>query len=326
MNNVPKTPASPKRMALGNITSGKQAKPVTVLLHGTEGVGKSTFGSCAPNPIFLCSEKGTAHLDVARFPQVGTWDDALEAIDVLTIETHKYETLVVDTLDCLEPFCWQYVVDHDVAMKSGKKPRDIEEACSGFQKGYIVALSQWAIFLNRLEKLQEKRGMHVVLLAHTVKRMFRNPEGDDFERYELQLHPKTAGKIMQWVDAVLFATYDTGTCKQGQKSVGISDGSRIMRCEKRAAFDAKNRYGLPFRMPLSWDDFFAGVQLGQPAPIEQMVAEARELGATAGISAQVEKWIASIGTDASKVAAMLDHVRGKIRIMDLHTTEQADKQ
>ncbi|MCS6901519.1 MAG: MAPEG family protein, partial [Myxococcales bacterium] len=77
-------------------------RPLRVVLYGVEGVGKSTFASQAPDPIFLCAEEGAVGLDVARFPTAHTWIEVLEAIRVLTHEEHPYKTLVIDSLDWLE--------------------------------------------------------------------------------------------------------------------------------------------------------------------------------------------------------------------------------
>ena len=45
--------AAPPRMTLGSIVRGKIAKPIRVLVYGVHGIGKSTFGAHAPNPVFL---------------------------------------------------------------------------------------------------------------------------------------------------------------------------------------------------------------------------------------------------------------------------------
>ncbi|MCP4887502.1 MAG: AAA family ATPase, partial [Planctomycetaceae bacterium] len=41
---------------LESIQHGRQPKPPRVLLYGVEGIGKSTFGSEAPKPIFVQTE------------------------------------------------------------------------------------------------------------------------------------------------------------------------------------------------------------------------------------------------------------------------------
>ena len=55
---------------LSTISRGKRPRHIFALFYGTDGVGKSTMCSHAPNPVFIGAEKGTEQLDVARFPQV----------------------------------------------------------------------------------------------------------------------------------------------------------------------------------------------------------------------------------------------------------------
>ncbi len=306
------------RMALANVRKGKLIEPARVLMYGTEGVGKSTFAAGAPNPIFICAESGTHHLDVARFPVPERWEDVLEAVDVLTREQHDYGTLAIDTLDWIEPLVWDYVVRHSPPDKMGKRPASIEEVGGGFGKGYTAAVDQWRILVDRMEKLQASKRMHVVLVAHAWIKAFANPEGENYDRYELKLQKLASGKLKEWVDAVLFATFDSGTHKESrnEKAKGVADGSRIVRTERRAAFDAKNRHGLPFRMPLSWDEFWAGVESGQPASPQKMIAEARNLGVVAGVEDKVEAAIIRAKGDATKLAQLLDWVRGKVQLAE----------
>jgi hypothetical protein len=60
------------------------------------------------------------------------------------------------------------------------------------------------------------------------------------------------GMLKQWVDAVLFANYETFVDKASKmaRGKGLSTGARIIHTERRAAWDAKNRYGLPEHLPL----------------------------------------------------------------------------
>jgi hypothetical protein len=234
-----------------NIVSGKLVKPVKVLIHGTAGVGKSTFASNAPFPIFLCSEDGTSELNISRFPVQDSFDGVLSCIDQLATEEHSFRTFVIDSMDWLEPIIWRKCCQvHNKA--------SIESF--GYKTGYIHALDWWRILLSSIERLRATKDMHVVLIAHSSVRTFNDPEQDSYDRYELKLHPKAAGLLIEWCDAVLFASFDRATRKDGDKSKGVSTGERIMRTELRAAFDAKNRYGLPFRMPLSWQEFQNGVK------------------------------------------------------------------
>lgn len=303
MNPRPQTQRQPGRMALSSVLKGKQIRPIRVLLYGTEGVGKSTWASQTPSPIFLAAEDGISNLDVARFPEPRTWMEVLEAIQSLVIESHELKTLVLDTLDWLEPLCWAHVCQQ--ADKSS-----IEDF--GFGKGYVAALDQWRILLAALDGLRTSRGMHVIMLGHSAIKPFQNPEGAAFDRYELKLHKGAAGLLKEWADAVLFASYETFTVKDkdGPKAKGVANGARIVRTERRAAFDAKNRQGLPFQMPLSWEDFWQAAQKGQD-PV-QLATQARELAKGTDLEAKVEEYVQANATDAAKLAALVDRIRGKL--------------
>lgn len=300
--------ARPSRMTLGAVTRGRVEKPIRVLVYGTEGIGKSTFGADAPSPIFLASEDGTAHLDVARFPEPQSWSDALDAVRVLATEPHDYRTLVIDTLDWLEPLCWAHVC------AVAKKP-DIE--AFGFGKGYVAALDEWRLLLSRLDALRERTGMHVVLLAHSVVRTFKNPDADvgDFDRYELKLNAKAGGLLKEWADAVLFAQHETCSREVNGKTRGVSTGARLVHTERRAAFDAKNRYGLPESFPLSWADFAEGVAAHKPADAKLLRAEIEAYVAQLDEADRAKSlaWLASpSASDPNNLAKFADRLRGKL--------------
>lgn len=281
----PLKPAAPapaqSRMSLSAVQKGRVAKPHRVVLYGPEGIGKSTFGAGAPSPIFLPVEDGTGHLDVARFPKAESWREAREAVRTLLTEKHEYQTLVLDTLDALEPLLWKHMCERDkYADEKQKTPlRDIESY--GFGKGYNKALEDWRGLLKDLELLGAK-GMHVVLLAHSQVKAFKNPAGEDYDRYELKIHAKAAGLFKEWCDSLLFANYETFARKdQATKRVrGIDTGARLIFTERRAAYDAKHRGNLPESLPLSWQDFVAesAKEVDPKALAAEILRKAAELG------------------------------------------------
>jgi hypothetical protein len=65
---------------LSTITRGKRPRHIFALVYGTDGAGKSTMCSHAPNPVFIGAEKGTEQLDVARFPQTESISELLAQI------------------------------------------------------------------------------------------------------------------------------------------------------------------------------------------------------------------------------------------------------
>lgn len=316
----PQTPVATGRMALTSIVRGRIDRPHRVLLYGTEGVGKTTWAAGAPSPIFLASEDGTAQLDVARFPEPQAWQDVLEAVQVLTAEAHDYRTLIVDTLDWLEPICWDQVC-------RGAGVQGIEDL--GYGKGYVAAVDHWRGLLARLDNLRARRGMGVVLLAHSAIRTFRNPEGEDFDRYELKLHAKTAGVLKEWCDAVLFARYETFV-QRGKvpgRVKGVSTGARIVHTTREAAFDAKNRHSLPATLPLSYEAFAEALTAGQPADAEQLRQRIAGLLANApdGITVKVRAAVARAGDDAAELARIADKLAAIVEIQNRDSGAAAEE-
>lgn len=301
--------AAPPRNPLAAVKRGRVERPPVVLLYGTEGVGKSSWAASAPEPIFLDLEGGTDRLDVARFPKPESWEDVLFAIQSLTLDQHEYRTLVVDTLDALEPLCWAHVC------ALAKQP-DIE--AFGYGKGYTAALDQWRVFTAALERLTRQRGMGIILIAHSWIRPFKNPEGDDFDRYELKLNLKAGGFLKEWSEAVLFARYETFAHKDSKtKRVrGVSSGDRVLHTVRTAAYDAKNRYFLPERMPLlDWQAFVDAVALGAPADAATLYAQAIDMIAQVSdvaLATTMRETADAAKDDARRLALITNRIQGRL--------------
>lgn len=263
---APPTNGGPRkrRMTLDTVTTSSRTER-RILVYGVDGVGKTSLGAAAPSPIFLDLENGMPRELVGQIPRFPlpeqvVWQDILDAIDELASKEHPYKTFVIDPLDRLEPICWASVCERS-------KTKDIEEVGGGFQKGYLAALDEWRQLIAGLERL---RGMSIIMLAHSVTAQFKNPEGADYLRYQVGLHPKAAGLFREWSDAVLFARYESTVKSDKRKVQGVSTGRRIMETQWNAAWDAKNRYSLPEFLPLDWSALDEAIQAGAASEVSQL--------------------------------------------------------
>lgn len=224
---------------LSQVTRGKLQVPLLALVNGVDGVGKSSLAADAPGAIFLGTETGTSYLNVARFPEPKTFKDVLDAIDALTNEESEFKTLAVDSLDWLEPLVFEQVCKDN-------NWKNIEDP--GYGKGYIAAIKLWEAFIAKLRDLRAKRGMHILLLAHTTIKSFADPTNNSsYDRFILKLHEKSASKLREFVDFVFFMNFEviTATDDKTKKTKAFGDGKRILYTERRPAFDAKSRLPLP---------------------------------------------------------------------------------
>lgn len=218
-------------------------------MYGPPGIGKTSFGASAPDPIFLHDEQedGVNTLRAARripedtpaLPPAATWGDVLGSLRALSEGEHTYKSLVIDTIGGMERLCHEHVCNRDFNGDWG------ERGFSSYAKGYEVALADWRQFLNALDDLRTHRGMRVILLGHSQVKPFKNPHGEDYDRYVPDVHHKTFSVTHKWADMILFANYYVHVDSKGGRAKGKGGQLRMLYTEYHAAFEAKNRFGLP---------------------------------------------------------------------------------
>jgi hypothetical protein len=225
------------------VRRGKITRPQKAVVYGPEGVGKSTLAGRFPEPVFLDTEGGTDHLDVVRLDSASTWEEISAAVAQLASTQHDFRTLVIDTADWLE----KRLIEH-LCRKANKD--SIEDF--GYGKGWVILAEEFARFLNSLDALLA-RGMHVVFLAHATVRKFEAPDqAGSYDRFELKLSKQVAPLLKEWADVVLFGNYVTKVAeKDNGKMRGVGGKERVLFATHTAAYDAKNRHGLPDKLPFT---------------------------------------------------------------------------
>lgn len=295
------------------IVSGKLQKPVFVLIYGPDKVGKSTFGAEAPNPIFLGPEDGTSELDVARFPSAKSYEEIRGQVRRLINEEHNYKTAVLDSLDWAEPMIWK-----TVCMADKYQPDHIEKVDGGFQKGYKYAIPVWRHLINDLNELREKKKMNLIVVAHAMVKTFNDPAQPlPYDRWILKMHPEAAALWRESVDAILFANWEITVSKANKndkKGKAYGDDKRIMYTQRRPSFDAGNRYGLPFELPLGWQHFHEARLAGRPDSMETVMAEINQYLTDPRLAAKKPNILAAI-TKANNNITDLVKIRNHARVI-----------
>lgn len=209
---------------------------LSMLLYGAPKIGKSTFCSRAEDAIFIATEPGLNHLEVASV-QVNSWREFLEAMALLANGDHGFKILVIDTIDKLCDFC-------DIEVCDNAKIQTLGDM--GFGKGYTI-------YKNELKRVFTKvfaLNMGVILTSHAQIIEVDTPAGRQ-TKWMPTFEKRAREILMPMVDIIGFA----------QNIVDINDKGervekRVMQTQTSLLWEAGDRTRrLPETLPFSYQAF-----------------------------------------------------------------------
>lgn len=256
------------------IIKGKIPTAKRVLIYGPEGIGKSTLAAAFPEPVFIDTEGSTRDMDVARLPVPSSFAHLTEEVNWVALNPGDIKTLVIDTADWAEKMARNLVISRDPTGKA----TSIEDF--GYGKGYVFVWEEMGRLLSACDRVI-KAGVNIVMTAHAAIRKFEQPgDAGSYDRWELKLQnsPKAniCAMLKEWADMVLFCNYEVTTFKNEEKKTKAAGGQRVMYTTHNPAFDAKNRYNLPERLPMAYEAIKAAIENNAPVKAQEPVAPPAE--------------------------------------------------
>lgn len=293
------------------VSKGKIKKPHLVLVYGPEGMGKSTFGADAPDALFIGAESGSSNLDTSRVEDIKTHEDVVKSIDYLLNNVTEYKSVVLDSLDWLEPlFCAHLLKKHNVTV--------LEEIGGGFGKYKGILIGEWRMFIDKLTQLRDVKKMNVVLIAHSHLKAFNDPNAlQPYDRHSLKLSEAASALFREYVDVVLFFNKESHTKKEKNmtKARAFSDDQIYAYTTKTVSHDAKNRFGLPpkikLNLPHPFADFEALVKGSSTTELANLKLEITEkvLDVTdKALLPKIEEAIKNAGDSYGQLSAIRDRL------------------
>lgn len=308
--------APPAKSRIGAAKRERLRTPLRHLWYGPEGVGKTSLISDMPNPLLIDIEGGSSEIEIARYPfrdEPGghvprSYEEIVAAAeDMIANPGHGHLTLGIDTADALEAHIHKFICTRD-------KKANVE--AYGFGKGYKVALVELRRFLALLEQLRNT-GMQIAFAGHSFVKTFKNPEGEDYDRYQLHANDLFSAELRGWCDVVGFIHFEGGSSKlvgdesQNARARGWATGVRLIELARTAAWDAKSRLSLPSTVELAaanpWKPFADAKVLARDATTESLGADIlAEVLRITGTDDDVE-FTTAAGTTTSRgaIAALL---------------------
>lgn len=216
-----------------------------MVIYGPPGVGKTSIAYEFPAPIFVQTEDGISHgMELDTFGHLKSWHDVFDALKALANPGHDFQTVVIDSIDALEPLIWDHLCEQNGW-------NSLEDA--GYGKGYLLADDIWRLFFQALNWLRDACAMNVILIGHSAIVNCPNPTGAEFPRWDIRLHKRAHAIVEDSVDAILMIDFDSSTQeikgKAGSKTTKSTGSTmRYIHCNGSPARNAKNRYGMPDRI------------------------------------------------------------------------------
>lgn len=219
-------------------------EPMKVLIYGVEGIGKTTFASKFPDPIFIDTEGSTGFINARKLPNPTSWTMLLDELEDIKSEP-RGKTLIIDTLDWAERLAKKYLMDKN-------KWAAIDSTNYGSR--YVALSDEIGKLLNKLTEIKDV-GINVVLTAHAETKKHELPdEMGQYDKYTLKLEKRDAGLAKEWADMILFFNYKTTIISDSKSnSKKATGGQRVMYTTHKPAWDAKNRLGLPDELPIDFE-------------------------------------------------------------------------
>ena len=144
-------------ISLSSLNRLSVPKPPRIVIYGPHGIGKNSFAGSAPRPVLINIEDGhPSGQPIDAFPKAEGFQDVMDAMAALYAEKHDFETLVVDSLDWLEPLVWAETVRRNNVANPSKPWASIEDA--GYGRGFVATLDVWREYLDAINALRNDKG------------------------------------------------------------------------------------------------------------------------------------------------------------------------
>lgn len=212
----------------------------------------------------------------------------MSTIRDIATDPNGYRSLVLDTVDPLEELAIEYVLK-----RSGKKSL----ADFDFGAGYNAVAMEWKVMLAELDTAR-KNGMLVCLIGHSIVRQAVDPTLGTFDQFTANLGKKTWALTLRWADLVGFACFDSALVDKKDESRVIVTGERLLMTVRGSGYEAKNRFSLNQKLPLSWPAVEAGIARHRQSS-EAIKAKILKLAAGTALEEKAKGYLEVAGDDVS---------------------------
>lgn len=231
------------------VIKGRQKRPFRSIIYGPPGAGKTSLAATADNALFINLEDALHHLDVHSTPLIISALDLLEASRFAIMS--DYKTIVYDGIDALEDL----LVNDICQTQNVSYISDIS-----WGGGYAMLSAEWMKVIDWINHMVAK-GKNVIMTGHSVIQTFKNPSGEDYDRYHINMNKSARESLCSHFDDIFFMNWEhvvDVTDQRAAKGKAVGNGDRVLYAQHRPSYIAKNRHNLPPMITITENetDFF----------------------------------------------------------------------